>query len=63
MQCGKPALLGFVAHEKDDVKKGLKEVKHSQPFSGIFGMLQHHPQPCAMVTLGVCQRNCSPCIC
>lgn len=36
MKCDKPALLGFVEHRKDEVKKGLKEVKHSQPFSGII---------------------------
>lgn len=51
MKCGKPALLGFVQHEKDDVKEGLKEVKHSQPFSGVFGTLRHCPQPCAVGTL------------
>lgn len=45
MKCGKPALLGLVEHQKDDVKKSLEEVKHSQPFFSIFGTLQHHPQP------------------
>jgi len=59
MKWGEAALLSFVEHETDDVKKGLKEVTHAQPF---FGVLQHLPQPCAMGTLWVYQRNDGPCM-
>lgn len=62
-QRGKPALLSFEEREKDDVKKGLQEVKRSQPFSGVFGTLQHLPQPRAKGAAGLYQRGDGPCIC